>query len=697
MVQQIVNGAPLVVEYGTQDLSTRLVPREEIAVPQHLPKFFFFASQGVESEELMTGAELIRAYGADTFDIRSKFFNHQTLYALLAIANGNTIMAKRIVPDDAGPESNITLWMDVLPTTVDTYERNADGSIKTDIGGSPILDTVTGAVDGYKVKFVVTNYSTVNTLENGFGQATSSDGDQVDGATTSTRYPILQLKVSSKGGNGNLVGFRLSAPTAQTVTTMPTKMMETYKAYPYSFSVIKKPNALSTPNVVETLFGEQGIIGTFKPDVIDPITDKELYLGDTLLDSYRNLEDVRYPKLYGDFGDLYVYQNNIDTLLGLFHTKEIPFIDSAFYDFTDSTDDKHLFNFISGLTSSGAPYHSFVFVEDSNSVRLSPLTNVYAAGGSDGTMTDETFATAVGNYMDRYIDPNDELMDLAKHNESIIYDSGFPLDVKKKLCNFIALRKDTFVVLATHTSDGPELTASEEYSLGISLLTQLRLTPESEYFGTSVMRGMVMGRSGLIRGSKWKKQTSLTYEVLNMFSKYMGASNGRWKNGFNFDGAPGSIISTMYDFNIEWVSNAVRNRNWDVGLNYPLRYDTKSFFFPALKTVYDNDTSVLNSPLTAMAIGYLNKVGHAAWREFSGSVLSGPQLIDRLNEFVADRVRDRFDGRFIITPKATITDMDALRGFSWTLPIEIGAPNMKTVETTYVQAKRIEDVIAEQQ
>ena len=401
--------------------------------------------------------------------------------------------------------------------------------------------------------------------------------------------------------------------------------------------------------------------------------------------------------LYGDFGDLYIYQNNIDTLLGMFHTKEIPFINSSFYDFTDDPLDKHLFNFVGGVTSSGAPYQSFVFVETNNSVRLSPLTNIYAAGGSDGTMTNESFATAVGNYMDRYLDPNDELMDLAYHSESIIYDSGFPLEVKKKLCNFIALRKDTFVVLGTHTDGGPTLTASEEYSLGISLRTQLRLTPESDYFGTSVMRGLVMGRSGLIRGSKWKNQTSMTYELLNMASKYMGASNGKWKNGFNFDGAPGSVISTMYDLNIKWVSNAVRNRNWDVGLNYPLRYDHKSFFFPAVKTVYDDDTSVLNSFLTAMAICYLNKVGHAAWREFSGSILSGPQLTDRLNEFVTDRTKDRFDGRFIITPKATITDMDALRGFSWTLPIEIGAPNMKTVETTYVQAKRIEDVIAGQQ
>ena len=78
-------------------------------------------------------------------------------------------------------------------------------------------------------------------------------------------------------------------------------------------------------------------------------------------------------------------------------------------------------------------------------------------------------------------------------------------------------------------------------------------------------------------------------------------------------------------------------------------------------------------------------------------IIDGHQLVDRVNEFVNDRVKDKFDGRFIIIPKATITDMDEIRGFSWTLPIVIGSPNMRTVMTTYVQAKRIQDVQAEQQ
>ena len=207
------------------------------------------------------------------------------------------------------------------------------------------------------------------------------------------------------------------------------------------------------------------------------------------------------------------------------------------------------------------------------------------------------------------------------------------------------------------------------------------------------MRAMIIGRSGRVRNSQYRDRLPLTYEIAVKSAKYMGAGDGRWKNGFHFDGAPGSVLDSMYDINITWVSESVRNRNWDVGLNWVQRYDLKSFFFPALKTVYDNDTSVLNSYITAMAICQLNKVAHAVWREFSGvSHLTNGQLVDRVNSSVRDKVRNKFDGRFVIEPNATVTEMDALLGFRWTLPIKIYAANMKTNMVTYVQAYRMEDL-----
>jgi hypothetical protein len=681
----------MVIQYGTQDLSTRQLPREPEAIPQHLPKFYLYAQKGPSTPQLVVGAERITMYGQDTFDLRSKYANHATVFANLVNAEGNSCMIERIIPEDAGPNANLALWMDVLPTKVDVYERNpSDGSIKYNALGSPIVKSQT---DGYKVKWVITHHNDVTDLQSGFGKLTVQPGDQIDPDTNaqSDRYPILEFKNAHIGDYGNLCGLRLWAPTLKNTNAMPTKLMANKRTYPFYVSMLRKPDLQSTPKVVETIFAEQYTSFVFKQNTIDPSTDKQLYVGNVLLDSYRNLTDMRYPPIHGDFSDLIVYQGNIDFLLQRFHAAEIPFIDT-WSDFTADPEDMYLFNFFSGQSSQGVEYHSFQFVDDFNSIRISEYSNLMAKGGSDGTMNDDLFAHLVGNRLEEYLDLNSELQEVAVNVESIFYDSGYPLETKYKIANFISHRKDTFAILSTHDVNDYIKSASEEHSIAIALRTRLQMFPESDYFGTPVMRGMIVGRCARLRNSQFGKHLPLSAEIAIKSARYMGASQGSWKNGYHFDGAPGHVIDNMYDINITWVPASVRNRAWDVGLNWVQAYDRRSYFFPALKTVYSDDTSVLNSYFTAMAICQLNKVAHAAWREFTGvSNLTNAQLAERVNGFVVRRTTGRFDNRFRIVPDAFFTDYDLLRGYSWTLPIKIYAPNMKTVMTTYVQAYRIDN------
>jgi len=699
MANQIVNAAPMTIDRGTQDLSTRLVPRTPEAIPQHLPKFFLFTEKGPSEPQLVVGAERDKVFGSKTFDPLGKYSNHSTVYANLANANANACMIQRVIPTDAGPEGNMILWLDVLESDVDTYARDASGKIILDALGLP---TITGTIIGYKFKWVLTSNSTTVTAQ-AFGTLASMAGDQTGVITTlsatgtpvitpsqSIRYPIMEIKAANVGEYGNRIGIRLSAPTIDSLSQMPTKLMANEKVYPYHISVIKRPDLNTTPHLVKTLFGESFTTVTFKPDSFDPLTSKPLFIGDTFIDAYQNISDPRYAKVYGDFGTTFIYNNNISTILNNFHTKESLYL-TAFSDITTNIDSKYLINLVSGVSSFNSPYESLQMVSDSNSVLFSEFTNVYAAGGSDGTINNTIHADLVTAEMARYLDANDSIQDIAVNVESIVYDTGFPLATKYALINAIGIRKDMFVVLGVHEVDSPILTASEEHSLAIALRTRLQSFPESDYFGTPVMRGMIVGRSGKIRNNVYTKNLPLTAEVLVKSAIYMGSSNGRWKNGSHFDGAPGSIIDSMYDINITWVPTDIRNRNWDVGLNWVQAYDRTSYFFPALKTIYNNDTSVLNSYLTALAIGQLNKISHSAWREFSGVAhLTNGQLVSRVNDFVSNAVKDIFDGRFVIQPNAYFSDLDITRGYSWTLPIRIYAANMKTVMTTYVQAYRLD-------
>lgn len=269
-MKTIVNGAPGVVDYGVQDLSIRPYSRAPEDIPQHCPKYFIFAQKGPESEELLVGNERILMYGEDTFVQRSKYFNHVTMHSNGVNAQGNTAMYVRMIPPDVGPKPTIRVWLDVLPTKVDQYERNKDGSIKTDIAGDPI---VVGQIDGFRVKFVSNYFHTKGEAEN-FGQANVVAGDQVDTGTgvQSERYPIFELEHSFYGEDGNFAGIRMWAQNTDNTVTLPNKMIAKERAYPFNFGVIRKSVRTGTAKYVGTTFTEQNILVTFKPDTVDPLT-----------------------------------------------------------------------------------------------------------------------------------------------------------------------------------------------------------------------------------------------------------------------------------------------------------------------------------------------------------------------------------------------------------------------------------------
>lgn len=699
----IVNAAPLTILRGTQDLSTKPLVREPEAIPSHLPKVYIYAQKGPTDPRLVVGDTRTQVYGADSFDVRKKWANHATVLSNMVNAEGNAQMIERVLPADIGPESNILLSLDVLPTSVPDYQRNIDGSYKLDaVTGNPLptLDTngdpVT--VPGFKVKWVVSNVSTILGIQD-FGKRTIGPGDQLDAVTAvqSQRYPVLEFKASSAGAWGNDVGVRIWAPDMVTSGGFDSKLMSVEKVYPYRISVIKRSTATATPKIVENNAGEQFVQFSLKKGVISPSTDTQMYMGDIFLDNYQNVKDVRFTPALGDFGSLAIYDSNITALVNMFYAAEKSFIDAniatiSLRDFTGATGEQHLFNFVSGAFSDGYLYHSFQLVSGTGSIKPNQYLNIFAKGGSDGTMDDTAFAALVSARVTEYNNPNSQLLDSANNVESIIYDSGFPLATKKDLCSFLAIRKDSFVVLSTHTVGNPALTASEEQSTAIALRTYAQNYPESDYYGTPVCRALVMGRSGLLRGSQFTTRVPATLEVAQKAARYMGAADGKWKNGYHFDGAPGSILNTIYDVNIIYTPANVRNNDWDAGLNWVQSYDRRSLFIPALKTVYNDDTSVLNSFFTAMAIVEINKVCERAWRQFSGVAnLTNAQLIDRVNAFIIENTRGRFDERFIIEPNTYFTEADLARGYSWTTAVKIFSPSMKTVMSTFVQAYRISD------
>ncbi len=701
---QIVNGAPTSIMLGTQDISTEQVTPVPLQIPQHLPLVFVYAQQGPTTTELVSGVDLTNIYGPLTWDLRKPWANHATVLANTVNAQANAMRIQRMQPVDAAPPATLRLYLDVLPIAVPQYQRNSDGSFKTSAQGVPV--PVTGSTTtaaGYLVKWVVdqiTYTTTDGVVTNDFGSAEIVAGDLLyTGATgTSQRYPIMDLAVPSFGSYGNANGIRLWAPTTQSSNPLNQAYLEADGVYPFRIACVQQSSSTGTAQVVPTIDGAQYIDFTFKQNVIDLATDSQISLGDIFMPAWQSLNNPSgVADQYGPFGQQSIYNANIATLVNMFYTAEYAVNSqlTTFSDFTGAAGEEWLFNFVGGTTSQGAPYSTFqIDTADADAAYLSVASNLYAAGGTDGTMNDTLFAELVSNAIAAYADLTNPVMDMVGAPESIFWDSGFPLATKQALAQFISQRKDTFVALSTFSTLSPVLTASEESSMAVALKSYLQQFPESDYYGTPTMRGMVVPGSGTLSGVLYSgpvsNQLPLSIELASKAAAYMGAGNGKWKSGFAFDSTPGSLVTLFSDINVTFWPTSVRNTDWSNGMVGVELFGYRQAYFPALKTIYDNDTSVLNSFFNAVAICFMEKIGDMARRTFSGiTSMTNAQLITAVNKYVTNEVNGIFDNRFVITPVTTITGQDLQRGFSWTLVMQAQMPNMKTVATVSVQSARL--------
>lgn len=710
MPTTIVNASPATKMLGIHDFSSLPLAVPPDQLPTHLPKIYLYAQKGPTTPQLVGGDGLTQMYGADTFDTRKKFFNHQTALSVIMSARGNAQMIERMIPSDAGPKANFLLSLDVIAKPIQQYQRNSDGTIKVDVLGAPVPVTGGGAtLPGFLCKWVITNIDStkvINTVNAGpavpdsstFGVAVSAAGDQTYNATTSTRYPILEFWASSYGSDANNAGFRIFAPTITDERPVNTNVMSAVKAYPFRLVALKRAAVGSTPTITSALDGSMALDFVLKPSAINPYTDGLIHLNDTFPTFWGNTNIPGYQPIYADLGNVKVYQSNIDTVLNLLYTAEKAYT-GAGSDFTaGATDEMYKFNLFSGKSSSGAAYYTFALnTADANAVQPSSSTNFYANGGADGTMSDTLFAGLVSTYVAKYNDPTSIYQDTVTYPESHLYDTGFPLATKKSLLNFIAIRKDTFTRLSCYDTTGPEMSAADEAAVAVALRTQAQLYPESVYFGTNTVRCTIDARYGKCTALNYAGKLPLTIEQANKAAKLMGASNGTWKPENLYDHGDNAVVE-LFDvstLNAGFVPETARNKDWANGINYPQPYTRRSMSYQANRTVYDTDSSVLTSYITACVFVELEKIGMAVWREFTGVISMTPaQLCEAVNASVIRRCAGKFAGLVKIVPQAYISGGDAKRGYSWTLPIAVGANNSMTVMTLELQAYRMAQLAA---
>lgn len=687
-MDNIISAAPYANLTGIQDTSRVAPVLQAETLPQHLPHVYLFAQTGPTLPQLVDSGAASLMYGTETFDLLGPYATHQTVLANVITANGGSMMVQRVLPDDAAPPATLGLYLDlVAEPAVPQYQRNPDGTYALDVNGNKQQIVGAGATAaGIIAKWVV------QPITGGvIGAGTTKAGSfQNSTGTQSQLYPILEFQASFAGAYGNNSGVSIWAPTADTSPAANLSTINASNSYVYRLQFVNRADTLSTANTIETLEGEQSVEFTFKPGVIDPNTDKMLSYQQNVIPSYENTDTPGFPPQYGPFQQMYVYEDNLLNVLNQIFTVEQPagLLGAA------SPVNPYLVNIFNATDPNGVPYYNFVLDGPaSGGLLFGQGVNQFASGGSDGTMSFASFDAAVANQLENWGSLEATLLDDAMYPQSVIYDSGFTLATKKLFAIPMSLRKDIAVVLSTQDVSLPQNSASDESSIAVSLRTTFNNYPESTLYGTPVCRAVIMAQSGYLLNSPWTQLAPLTLQLAQRAITYMGAGNGIWRSGYAFDTAPNNQITMFKGVNNAYKPASARNTDWQTGLVWAQNFDRKSLFWPAVQTVYTDDSSVLNSAITMFACVELEKVCQRAWRRLTGNAgLTNAQFIVKSNTLINSMTVNRFDNRFVINADTYFTKQDIANGNTWSCKITIYAPNMKTVGTFTVVAARADSL-----
>jgi len=719
----IFSATPKNISLGTRDASTRVPPPVQPNEAQFKPKFYIYAQKGRLTPEEVDGGTLLAMYGEETIKKTSKYFNHATLFLREMLGAPATCVVQRVFDNDIKVKSNVTVWYDVVLEDLPVYERRSDGSYVLDGNGNPVDSGDTK--EGYKFKIYhsyMDNAAVELALAGGanedevYRQAIQQGFMTGKGGIASTMYPIATFVADSYGEAYNFEGISISPLTGDDADD---KVMKKADIFPYIFS--RYSSLSGVKKNVDTKLGDPFVKFVLGEGVLDPTTQQPLQLEEMMPKLWQNVDDPENPVRFSDIAEPHIYYNHVKTINELVFAKEAPEVTTTVqtwedgldaatadwfdYDATDlgaDPDQEMLTNLLTGVSSKDVNYFTLqkapstvALTGTTSEVSISSHNTIYLNGGTDGAEHTLTkFEQLVTAQWDNYLNIDAKEISLALNPESTFIDSGFTVDTKLKMANVLANRRDLSVLLSTHewNTENRTKTIGEHLAIATLLKNKLKLFPESTYFGTSVARGIVVMGSGFKSDGSYRFRVPQLLDFVTKAARQMGAGNGQWKPGFNFSRSPLNVVDVVNDLEPTFIPESAKSILWKAGLIWSQNKDKRTWFYPSMQTVYENDTSVLNSFTSIIAITTIVKLHEDCWEEFSGATdLSNAELVEKVENYMNYRLKNKFDGIVEVEPRCVITEADEIRGYSWKLITYLYANNMKTVSESHIVAMRASD------
>ncbi len=674
----ITNGTPKIVFGGINDQSRGTLVRGDITYAQHCPLLRLFTETG-PSETTYVGdssGSFSSIYGTQTLGRRSKYHNLQSLLAEKLLAEGNGFYVKRLIPEDAPKPARVILAMEIVPDMIPATITELDGfNAPGEVSSGTLAETLP-PVSGYRVRLV-----TIKDNETDVGKQEILPGEMLAEADArqSQIIPLLELPASFYGEPGNLLGFRAWAPTTLDAAPFDQATADLFQTRMFRMQFMKKYTGATSPSIIKTAVDEEYVDVVFDEGVYSASTDKDFYAPQVLVQAYRDdgIESGLAP-LYSPFSQLYIYKENIDLVRGMIFNKELEINPaSALYLKKASQVD-----FLTFLGIDGDPYQS-VLVEGplKGGIKLGQETVVYAQGGGDGTMNHQTYEALVNKENQAFGQLDDDYENIRLYQFSHIYDTGLSMDGKYLMMSTLGQRKDLKCVFTTYVEAEQRLPSkSEELSRASALMARIAAYPESTIYGTPVCRAEIIQQTGYLMGGGYSKPVPQLIDYAVRWAKYAGAGNGVLRPERAIDESPNNRITEVKDLNVKFFNSRAQNAAWESGATYSLTYDARSQYYPCVRSVYNDDTSVLLSPITVNICCDLMRLATLVHADFSGnSSLTEEQFIERSDKRMNQLVGTRYGERVNVIPTTYFTADDKSNRISWHCKFRVEASSPRNV------------------
>lgn len=637
---------------------------------------------------LITGSEFETLFGSDSWDVRGKFFNHANLFAKMYQQKAIRHFVMRMkLPGMERAAGRLSI--EFVVQDVPQYTRGTDGKFLTDIAGD-FIAAVPATVPGYKIRFLV------DQADGSFVKGTGSEGQGTlvgkDGET-SRILPLIDFEATHYGERGNRFNFNIHQPKITATIPVDQNSIESIGNMMYRFSVEESPIGGGTTTPWYTQLSSESMDFTLAAGALN-VNDAQVGLEDIYAKQYI-LKGQSYngANVTGPCDGMFVYQDNIELVLGLLHASESG-VDSEAY--THETN-VHSINLFGDTDHAGVPYHTIQLAGVSE---LEPNTYVPGSSsvfklafGNDGDMTDTAFEESVGVMCDTFGN-GITLNDMKRYPIHFIMDSGYSSAVKMKLQSLKAQRPDFYVGIGTHEHGVSPKSLLDELASGSMLAANAGLYPESTIYKTQSTRGHIVPWAIRLAAtdpnSAWTHATTLNYDIAGKMAEYWGSGDQVWVTNKAFDTYPNNVISHEL-LNYSYAQLPVREEMWGNQLIAVEYSDVNEIIYSGLQTVNPNDSSVLNS---IVAVG---GTLHATWAcirantHFVGRNMSASVLIQDSDELIREYTRGIDKAKVTVVPETQITPEDNDAGYAWTTVAHTKSGGMRTVNTISITSGYFEE------